>query len=381
MADALFELPPEYVSLHESAREVAAAVAPFAGLAERAEGFVPEIRRVLHGSGLASVVVPRSFGGRYERVDSLAVTVVREALAAASGHADSMFAMQGIGSFAITRAGSAALQGRWLPAVGRLEAVPALALTEPHIGSDLKALAAVVEPDGDDVVVSGTKSFITNAGEADFYCVLGREPGAGYSLVLVEADRAGVAVSRPHGVMDHHVLGDVDFDRVRVPVANRIGAAGDGFAHVLATLATFRVSVAGAALGLAGAALEEAMAHARGREMFGTTLARIGGVPATLALCWTEIEMARSLTYRAAAAAARDPEANLHLSSMAKVGATEVAGRVVDQAVQLMGRFGLVRGSTIERLYREVRPMRVYEGSTEVILDSLARQLMKRGLR
>ena len=380
MADALFDLPQEYVALRDQARALAGEVVPLAHRAEDLDGFVPEIRALLADSGLVSVMVPAAFGGQFEHVDSLAVTVVREALAGAAGHVDSMFAMQGIGSFALSRAGSRELQERWLPAVGRLEAVPALGLTEPHIGSDLKSLSTVVEQEGDEIRVSGAKSFITNAGEADFYCVLGRE-GQGYSLVLVEAERAGIEITRPHGVMDHHVLGDVTFDGVRVPAGNRIGPAGEGFAHVLATLATFRASVAGASLGVAEAALREAMAHAQGREMFGTTLSRIGSVPEALAMCWTEIEMARSLAYRAAAAAARDPESNLHLSSMAKVGATEVAGRVVDRAVQVMGRFGLVRGSTIERLYREARPMRIYEGSTEVILDSLARQLMKRGLQ
>jgi acyl-CoA dehydrogenase len=285
--------------------------------------------------------------------------------------------MQGIGSFALARAGSDAVRERWLPQVARLEAIAALALTEPDIGSDLKALTTTVTPDGDELVVQGSKSFITNAGEADFYCVLGKE-GDGYTLVLVPADTAGVSVSRPHEVIDGHVLGDVELDGVRVPLDHRIGAAGEGFTHVMATLATFRVSVAGASIGVAEAALRLAIAHATQRQLFGTTLDRLGGVPAALALSWTEIEMARSLTYRAAYAAARDPRANLHLSSMAKVGATEVAGRVTDRAVQVMGRFGLVRGSKIERLYREARPMRIYEGSTEVILDSLARQLVKR---
>jgi acyl-CoA dehydrogenase len=261
-----------------------------------------------------------------------------------------------------------------------MDAIAGLCLTEPHIGSDLKALSTTITEDGGLIRVSGAKSFITNAGEADFYCVLGRDD-AGYGLVLVPADARGVSVTRPHRVVDDHVLGDVALDDVVVPASHRIGQPGDGFAHVLATLATFRVSVAGAAIGLAESALAEAMQHAQGREMFGTTLARLGGVPATLALSWTEIEMARSLAYRAASAAAADPLGSLHLSSMAKVGATEVAGRVVDRAVQIMGRFGLVTGSRIEQLYREARPMRIYEGSTEVILDSLARQLMKRGLR
>jgi acyl-CoA dehydrogenase len=380
MSDALYALPQRYIELQAEARAVAARVAELPYSGPHGHGFNPDVRKVLAESELAAIMVPSSYGGRYPRVDSLAVTIVREAFAAENGHLDSMFAMQGIGSFALVRAGSDELRQQWLPRIARLDAVPGLGLTEPHIGSDLKALSTTVEERNGVLHVTGHKSFITNAGEADFYCVLGRED-AGYSLVLVPADRPGVSVSHPHDVMDEHVLGDVVLDDVAVPVGHRVGAAGEGFAHVLATLATFRVSVAGAAIGLADRALEEAMAHAQQREMFGTTLSRLGGVPATLALSWTEIEMARSLTYRAAAAAARDPEANLHLSSMAKVGATEVSGRVVDRAVQIMGRFGLVSGGTIERLYREARPMRIYEGSTEVILDSLARQLLKRGLR
>jgi acyl-CoA dehydrogenase len=380
MTEALFDLPQSYLELREEARGVAAEIEGLAGTKEPDQAFLPEVRDALRDSGLCAVMVPASFGGRYEKVDSLAATVVREAFAGASGHLDSMFAMQGIGSFALSRAGSAELKARWLPLVGRLDAIPALGLTEPQIGSDLKALTTSVEQKGDQLVVHGVKSFITNAGEADFYCVLAREAD-GYSLVLVPSDAAGLSVSHPHAVMDNHVLGDVTLDGVVVPTTHRIGAPGEGFQHVLATLATFRVSVAGAAVGLAEAALEEAIEHAKAREMFGTTLSRLGGVPATLATCWTEIEMARSLTYRAAAAAARDPQANLHLASMAKVGATEMSGRIVDRAVQIMGRFGLVQGSRIDRLYREARPMRIYEGSTEVILDSLSRQLLKRGLR
>lgn len=377
MSDALFVLPQEYVDLQAEARALASHVEQLDPPAAQG-AFVPEVVTAIRESGLAAVTVPGRHGGRFETVDSLAVTVVREALAGASGHLDSMFAMQGIGSFALARAGSPELQDTWLPRVARLDAIPALGLTEPEIGSDLKALSTTITADDDELVVDGHKSFITNAGEADFYCVLGRE-GEQYSLVLVPADSPGVSVTQPHAVMDHHVLGDVVLDNVRVPADHRIGAAGEGFGHVLATLGTFRVSVAGASVGLASRALDLALVHAQGREMFGTTLDRLGGVPATLATCWTEIEMARSLTYRAAAAAARDPQANLHLASMAKVGATEVAGRVVDRAVQVMGRFGLVTGSPMERLYREARPMRIYEGSTEVILDSLARQLTRHG--
>jgi len=162
-----------------------------------------------------------------------------------------------------------------------------------------------------------------------------------------------------------------------VPASHRLGLPGKGFGLVLATLATFRVSVAGAAIGTAQAALDDALTHTTGRDLFGTSLARLGPVPQLLAMSWTEIEMARTFTYQVARAAATDPLGSLYLSSMAKIGATEIAGRVVDRSVQVMGRFGLVRGSRIERLYRAARPMRVYEGATEVLLDALSKQLIK----
>jgi acyl-CoA dehydrogenase len=335
------------------------------------------VRAALAKSGLTAVMVSAEYGGRFERVDSLAVTVVREALAGTSAHLDSMFAMQGIGSYPLSVAGTKAVRARWLRAVGSLDAVAALALTEPQVGSDLKAITTVVKRSGEDLIVDGRKSFITNAGDADFYSVLCREDD-GYSLVLVPAQTPGVSVTKPHQIIAPHVLGDVALDQVRVPADHRIGEPGEGFKLMLSTLATFRVSVAGAAIGLAQAALDEAVRYTAGRTQFGVPLAKLGQIPSQLALSWTEIEMARSLAYRAAAAASVDAYASLHLSSMAKVGATEVAGRVTDRAVQVTGRFGLTRGGVIERMYREARPMRIYEGATEVILGSLAKQLVKR---
>jgi acyl-CoA dehydrogenase len=375
--ESLFTLPSRYVGLQSEATALADSVAAHGAEADESGVIDGVMRQALTDSGLAEVTVARDFGGRFDGVDSLAVTLVREILAGKSAHLDSLFAMQGIGSYAIYSGGSDTLRREWLPKVGRCAAIAALALTEPHVGSDLKALrTTIVETDGE-VVVDGQKSFITNAGDADFYVVLGRE-GDGFSLVLVPASSKGVTVSKPDQIIAPHVLGDVTFDDVHVALDNRIGAPTEGFALVLATLSIFRVTVAGAAVGLAQAALDEALRHTTTREQSRGTLAEIGAVSQGLALSWTEIEMARAFTYRAAAAASRDPLANLHLSSMAKVCATEVCGRVVDRAVQSMGRFGLIRGSTIERLYREARPMRIYEGSTEVLLDSLARQLVKR---
>ncbi len=373
---ALFELPQKYLALQDEARSLAASCSDVAARADEADRFDPDVRERLRASGLASVVVDAEYGGRFERVDSLAVTVVREALAAESAHLDSMFAMQGIGSFAVSVGGTDGVRKAWLPKVAALEAIGALGLTEPDVGSDLKAITTtVVEKDGE-LVLNGHKSFITNAGDADFYSILAKE-GDAYSLVLVPASTPGVSITSPHQIIAPHVLGDVILEDVHVPADHRLGEPGKGFKLMLSTLATFRVSVAGAAVGLAQAALEEALKHATSREQFGVPLAQLGPVPSKLAESWVEIEMARAMTYKAAAAAAADPLGSLHLSSIAKVGATEMAGRVTDRCVQVMGRFGLVRGSKIERLYREARPMRVYEGSTEVILDSLAKKLVK----
>ncbi len=339
--------------------------------------FDPDVRERLPRPDSSPWSSTASTAGRFGKVDSLAVTVVREALRVDSEHLDSMFAMQGHRQLLVCRpAAPTRSASSWLPAVAALDAIGALALTEPHVGSDLRAVTTTASPEDGELVVNGHKSFITNAGDADFYSVLCRE-GDGYSLVLVPASTPGVSITAPHQIIAPHVLGDVVFEDVRVPLDHRLGDQGNGFKLMLSTLATFRVSVGGAAVGVAQAALEEALAHTTSREQFGMPLARLGGVPASLATSWVEIEMARAFVYRAAAAAARDPLGALHLSSMAKVGATEMASRVVDRSVQSMGRFGLVRGSKIERLYREARPMRIYEGSTEVILDSLAKKLVK----
>jgi acyl-CoA dehydrogenase len=373
----LYELPSRYRELQEEARALTARVAQWSARADESDSVDPDMRRELAASGLTALTVPGEHGGRFPEVDSLAVTVVREVLAGESAHLDSLFAMQGIGSYPISTGGADAVRKKWLPAVGTLDSVAALGLTEPHVGSDLRALSTTVEQDGDELVLNGHKSFITNAGDADVYSMLARD-GDGFTLVLVPATADGLTVTRPHQIIAPHVLGDVVMSDVRVPADHVLGEPGRGFRLMLATLATFRVSVAGAAVGLAQRALDEALRHTAGRSQFGVQVARLGPVPSLLAGSWVDIEMARSLTYRAAAAAARDPLAALDLSSMAKVGATEAAGRVVDRAVQVMGRFGLVRGSVVERLYRDARPMRIYEGSTEVILDSLSKQLLKR---
>jgi acyl-CoA dehydrogenase len=372
----LLDLDPLYTGLRSEAQALAEAVAPFAAEADEMSVIHPEVRSALTASGLWGLMVPAAYGGRLERIDPLAVTVVREVLMGTSAHLDALFALQGIGSYAITIGGSDAQREHWLPRVAAGDALAALALTEPATGSDLKGLRSALTPHADGYRLSGEKSFISNAGAATFYSVLARDAD-GLSLVLVPAESPGLTVTATPEIMAPHVLGELLLEDVPVGREAILGDAGAGMELVLATLSVFRVSVAGAAVGLAQAALEEATRHARTREQFGKPLARLGAVATMLADSWSEVEAARLLTYRAATIAKSEPARSLHYSSMAKMLATETAGRVVDRSMQIMGRFGLVRGSKMERLYRQARPMRIYEGATEVLHPGIARALVE----
>lgn len=369
-----FELEGKYRAIQEEARAFARSIEPISAEADEQSELHTGILEALRKSALTQLMVPRQYGGRFERPDPLAICLVREALMGTSSHADSLFALQGIGSYAITAFGSEAQRSEWLPRVGAAEALAALALTEHDAGSDLKRITTTLEPDGDEFRLNGSKSFISNAGVAAYYLAFVRE-GADFSMVLVPADAAGVSMTPSPELIAPHVLGEVFFENVRLSASARLGLPGQGLDMVLATLAVFRVSVAGAALGLAQAALEEAVRHTRKRTQFGRPLARLGPVAQMLGDSWTELEMARLLTYRAAYMAVNNPAASLHFSSMAKLGASEMASRVVDRCVQMMGRFGLIRGSKIERLYRQARPMRIYEGASEVLRLGIARKL------
>lgn len=372
----LFDLSPEHREVQRVAREVAERIAPVADEADEAVEVHPECLAALKESGLARYVVPARFGGHHDVLDPLTIAVVREQLMASSAHLDSLFGMQGVGSYSLSVGGSDELRQEWLPKVAACEAIAGLALTEPDVGSDLRGVSTTVVEAGGTITVNGRKSFITNGGAADFYCVMARE-GDGFSMVLVPADTPGLSIERGSDLIAPHILGELTFTDVKVPAGNRLGVQGKAFNLMLQTLAVFRVTVAGSAVGLAQAAMEEALKHAQTREAFGQPLLGLGAISQGLALSWSEVEAARAITYRAAALAKADPLASLDLSSIAKVQATEAAGRVVDRSLQTMGRFGLVRGSKIERLYRNARPLRVYEGATEVLLDALARRLDK----
>ena len=369
-------LDQTYLAVIDEAREVARSVESWAMEADESSVVHQATVDALRASRLAELMVPSSHGGRFESVDPLAVCLAREALMKTSSHLDSLFALQGIGSYAISLAGTEDQRREWLPRVATCEVLAALALTEPVAGSDLKGVTTTVEVRDGDLVLNGQKSFISNAGSAGFYTTLARE-GDGYSLVLVPADAQGLTVSASPEIIAPHVLGELTFNDVVLPASARLGEPGQAFRHVLATLSVFRISVAGAAVGLMEGALEEAVRHTRQREQFGRPLAKHGPVATLLADSWSDLEAARYLTYQTAAMAAKDPSETLDRSSLAKLNATEAASRVVDRCVQAMGRWGLIRGSKIEKYYRQARPMRIYEGASEVLRLGIAARLVR----
>jgi len=370
------QLEAKHEAVRAEARVLAASVESFAMEADESSTLHEGTAEALRSSALSELMVPAAYGGRFESVDPLAVCLAREALMKTSSHLDSLFALQGIGSYAIARAGSEEQRHEWLPKVASCEMFAALALTEPVAGSDLKGITTTVEERNGELILNGAKSFISNAGVAGFYTTLARD-GDGYSLLLVPADVDGLAVEPAPELIAPHVLGDLTFNDVVLPASARLGEPGQAFGHVLATLAVFRISVAGAAVGLMEGALEEAVRHTREREQFGRPLSRHGPVASLLADSWADLESARFLTYETASMAAQDAAENLDRSSLAKLHATEAACRVVDRSVQCMGRWGLIRGSKIEKYYRQARPMRIYEGASEVLRLGIAARLVR----
>lgn len=344
--------------------------------------------RTLGEAGWLRYAVPASHGGAPQVLESRALCLLRETLARHDGLADFAFAMQGLGSGPITLAGSDALRAKWLPKVARGEAIAAFALSEPDAGSDVAAISTRARRDGDHWVIDGTKTWISNGGIADFYVTFVRtsgEPGArGISAFVVDADAPGLSIAERIDVVAPHPLATLAFDGCRVPAASLLGEVGGGFKLAMSNLDIFRSSVAAAALGFARRALDEGLAHARSRKMFGGALADFQLTQAALADMATAIDASMLLTYRAAwlrdtAVAKGSGERQTREAAMAKMVATESAQQVVDRAVQLFGGLGVKKGSVVESLYREVRALRIYEGATEVQKLIIGRELLKAG--
>ena len=330
-------------------------------------------------AGLSKLVVPAAFGGAYETVRSVPLCIARQWLARSSGALDTAFVMQGLGSYPVTMAGPATLQREFLPKVAAGETICAFALTEPEAGSDVAGMRTTAEPSGDGVVLRGHKAFISNAGVATSYVVFAREGIPGdkprFGAFWVPAHAEGLRVD-PIRVIAPHPIGTVHLDGVFVPAAHRLGDVGEGLSIALGTLDVFRVSVGAAALGLADRALDETITHLRARVQFGKPLSKQQGLRFAVAEVATEHMAAQLLVYRAAAA--RDAG---HPSSdqvaMAKLHATETAQRVIDRAVQSLGGRGVTVGSVPERLYREIRALRIYEGTSEIQKLVIARALFE----
>lgn len=337
--------------------------------------------RTLGEAGFLRAVVPAAHGGLHAGLDVRTLCLARESLAFRDGLADFAFAMQGLGTGPISLAGTTELKQRYLPPVRDGKAIAAFALSEPEAGSDVAAIATRAVRAGDGYRLDGRKHLISNAGIADFYCVFARTDEAagarGLSCFVVPADAPGLRFAGAQVLSEPHPLGEIAFEHCFVPSASRLGAEGAGLKLGLAALDRLRPTVAAAACGMAARALDEALAHVRERRQFGRPLAEQQLVQQKLARMATDLAAARLLTYRAAHAADTGAARITLEAAQAKLFATEAAQRIVDDAVQLLGGRGVLAASVTDRLYRAVRALRIYEGTSEIQHLVIARELLK----
>ncbi|HMO45944.1 MAG TPA: acyl-CoA dehydrogenase family protein [Rubrivivax sp.] len=377
-------LDPAHRALHDRVDEWAAGHLGDADLhAESSDAVAQAVRRLVAAMGeagwLATAVGGRD-GALYGPLDARGLCICREVLARHAGLADFAFAMQGLGSGPIGLFGTPQQKARWLAEVAQGKAISAFALSEREAGSDVSALATRGVRDGDHWRLDGTKTWISNAGIADLYVVFartGEAPGAkGLSAFVVESGTPGFQVSQLIDLVAPHPIGSLAFDGARVPAANMLGAPGDGFRIAMATLDVFRSTVGAAALGFARRALDEALRHAATRRLFGQPLSDLQMTRARLAEMALSIDAAALLVYRAAWVKDASGARISREASMAKLFATEEAQRVIDAAVQIFGGLGVTKGHIAERLYREIRALRIYEGASEVQKVIIAGRLL-----
>jgi acyl-CoA dehydrogenase len=338
--------------------------------------------KALGEAGFLKAVVPSEFGGMHPKLDVRTLCLAREILGFRDGLADFAFAMQGLGTGSISLYGSDELKKRYLPPVRDGKAIAAFALSEPEAGSDVAALAMTAKPEGNDHVrLDGEKTWISNGGIADHYVVFARTGEAsgakGLSAFVVDANTKGLSVAERIEVIAPHPLARLKFDNVRVPVANRLGAPGEGFKVAMATLDIFRSTVGAAALGFARRALHETIEHTATRKLFGAPLGDLQMTQAAIADSATDVDTSALLIYRAAWIKDQGAARVTSEAAMAKMHATEAAQRVIDRAVQLHGGLGVTKGVKVEELYREIRALRIYEGATEVQKIVIAREALK----
>ena len=316
------------------------------------------------------------------KLDVRALCLIREALSYSSALADLAFVMQGLGTYAISQAAPEHVRDFWVSRAAQGKAIAAFALTEPEAGSDVASIKTTAQRDGDAYVIDGNKRFISNAGVADFYTVFARtgtdaNGRASLSAFVVGAKMPGFSVISRTEMISAHPIGEIEFKGCRVPADNIVGAEGDGFLLAMRTMDMFRASVGAAACGMARRALDEAVRYATNRKQFGRLLAEHQLIQEKLADMVTELDAARLLVYRAAYLKDMGTARVTREASEAKLFATEAACRIIDNAVQIHGGAGLVRGSVVERLYRDIRALRIYEGTSEIQKLIIASQLLK----
>jgi len=367
----------EHHNLAQSvAQFVAQEIEPRAGVEEDIEDLARDFVHLLAREGILNYAVAES------KLDIRALCLIREELAYSSALADLAFVMQGLGTYAIARAAPDHVRDFWLARAANGKAIAAFALTEPNAGSDVAAIQTTARRDGDTYVIDGRKRFISNAGIADFYLVFAktgtREDGRPViSAFVVGSKMHGFRVVERTPLIAPHPIGEIAFDQCRVPAEDMVGSEGDGFKLAMETMDTFRASVGAAACGMARRALDQAVRYSTNRKQFGRLLCEHQLIQAKLADMITELDAARLLVYRAAYAKDNGADRITREASEAKLFATEAANRIIDSAVQIHGGTGLVSGTVVERLYRDVRALRIYEGTSEIQRLVIAGQLLK----
>lgn len=365
-------LSPAHLELRAKARAAFAVLEPVTHVDDAA------LARAVAGLGYYPYLVPADFGGALPKVDVLSVCVLREELAYRNAAADSLFAVQGLGSHPVVLAGDEDQREDLLPRVASGSALFAFALTEPEAGSDVAALATTARKDGDSYVLDGKKRFISNAGVATHYTVFARTGAGpkGLSAFVVPADAPGFRVVGQMQLLGEHPIGELELSQCRVPASARLGEEGAGMKLALSTLDVFRSTVGAAAVGMARRALDEALVYTKSRKQFGAPLSELSAVQALLADCAVELEASRLLVHQAALTKDLGQARVTYEAAVAKLFSTEAAQRIVDRCLQVHGGNGVVKGFAVERLYRDVRALRIYEGASEVQRLVIARHLL-----
>ena len=375
-----FAFTPEQSELQQRVRRLAEEkIAPIAEEADESPTVHAGLMAILANEGLFQYCVPEEYGGVGVRVMDLCI--IREELARVSVQADTNFIMQGLGSYPITLGGTDEQKAKYLPPIARGESIAAFALTEPHAGSDVLSMKTEAHLDGDDWVLNGQKKFISQAGDAGTYTVFAKtDPGEGsrsLSVFIVEAGTAGFDDSKRMELMAAHPIGEPRWTDCHIPQANLIGERGRGLRLALGTLDTFRTTVAAAAIGMGQAAFEASLDYAKNREMFGQKLSDFQATQFKLADMAVSLDAARLLAHRAAWLKDSGQESVIKEASFAKLFGTEAASRIINDAVQIHGGAGLEKGNRVERLYREVRALTIYEGTSEIQRQTIARRLLR----